>query len=60
MLGMGNRTADLDVIAGMQSIRPAGNPHRVGSELSVLGPDRLGAGVELVEVLVGGLGDHER
>ena len=52
VLGVVDGVADLDLVAGMQRVWPAGNRDRLGSELAVLVADRLGAGVELVEVLV--------
>jgi hypothetical protein len=55
-----DRVADLDVVAGVEPVRPAGEGHAGVPEFSVLAADRLGAGVELVEVFVGGLRDHDR
>ena len=44
--------ANLDVVAWVQFVGPAGHGNALVAELSVLAADRLGAGVELVEVFV--------
>lgn len=60
VFGMDDVAADLDLVAGMEAIGASGHWERVGPELPVLMSDRLGAGVEFVEVVVGGLRDHDR
>jgi hypothetical protein len=52
--------ADLDLVAVVQVVGAAGCRYRVVAEFVVLMADGLGAGVEVVEVLVGGLRDHDR
>jgi len=51
---------DLDLVAGVEAVRAAGRWDRVGAELGVLVADRLVARVQLVEVVVRGLGEHDR
>jgi hypothetical protein len=50
----------LDLVAGVEGVRAAGRWDRVGAELGVLVADRLVARVQLVEVVVRGLGERDR
>ena len=52
VLGETDGAPDLDVIAGMQVVGSAGKLEAVLAELAMLVADRLGASVQLVEVLV--------
>jgi hypothetical protein len=52
--------ADLDLVASVQLVGPTGHWDAVVAKFSVLAANRLGASVELVEMLVGGLRDHDR
>src|ERR1019366_8029417 len=60
VLGVVQGAADLNVVAGVEVVGAPGSRDRFVAELAVLMADGLGAGVELVEVLVGGLRDHDR
>ena len=59
-VGEGDGAADLDLVARVQGVGAARDGERLGAELTVLAADGLGAGVELVEVFVRRLRDHDR
>jgi hypothetical protein len=59
VLEVGDRGAQLDLVPGAQVIGAAGDGQGLVPEVAVLAADGLGAGVELVEVVVGGLRDHD-
>jgi hypothetical protein len=55
-----NRRTHDNIVPGTQAVGPAGQRHALIAELAVLEPDRLGASVQRVELLVRRLHDHER
>ena len=60
MLGVLDGVADLDLIAGVQPVRAAGDREAVWAEFAVLLADCLGAGIELVDVVVRDRTESER
>ena len=60
VIGVVDGATDLDLVAGVEAVRAAGRRDRLGAELAVLVADRLVAGVQFVEVVVRGLGEHDR
>ena len=60
VVGVVDGAADLDLVAGVQARTGGRRRDASVAELAVLVADRLGAGVQLVEVVVRGLGEHDR
>lgn len=58
-VGVGDGAADLHLIAGLQAVGSAVDLQPLLAKLALLSSDRLGAGVQLIQMLVRGLRDHQ-